>query len=259
MEDDKFKLDKLNIYLIIILCIVLVVLVLTSIRFAKSKKNEGSKLPTLETTAYVTSTTDTTTTTTTTTTTVTTVPANLNSPYYNVDTNILTDDMYKNNTNIDNETAKKLVEGLVNAASKVLDTNDFSVFRTDIVDQYTKPGELDKIDENGKVYLELYDLDNYLSKVFDGYEFGKDLEDYAYGETRVFKKANGKYYRLKAISDDNLIINHITIKSADEEKIKASISFKYKKKENAFKNADITLEFYNTWKISKYDYPAYRR
>jgi len=259
MEDDKFKLDRLNIYLIVILCIVLVILVISSIRLAHSKKNQESKLPNLETTLYVTSTSDTTTTSTTTTTTTTTVPVNLSSPYYNVDTNILNEDIYKKNEGLDNDTAKLIVEGLVNASSKVFDTNDFSVFRTDIVDQYSKQGETDKFEENGRFYLELYNLDAYLAKVFDDYEFGRYLDDYYYGETPVFKKVNNKYYRLKALSDDNLLINHITIKSFDDIQIKASISFKYKKNSNAFKNADITLRFDETWKISKYSYPAYRR
>ena len=48
MEDDKFKLDKLNIYLLIILGIVTVILVFTSIKFAHSKKNDVNKLPNLE-------------------------------------------------------------------------------------------------------------------------------------------------------------------------------------------------------------------
>ena len=157
--EDKFKLDKLNIYLLVITVIVFIILVVTIVRLAQSNKIKDTELPRLETTAGNTSTqfTTTTTETTTTTTTATTIPANLSSPYYSVDLNIFTEDIYKNN-NVDNETAKQIVEGFIKYANALFDTNDYSVFNTDLINKVAKDGELDKIVENGIVYCELYNM-----------------------------------------------------------------------------------------------------
>ena len=146
--EDKFKLDKLNIYLIIITIIVLVIFVITCVRLVKSNKNSESKLPILETTAGNTSTKYAITTTESTTTSIavtTTVNyATLNSPYYSINTNILSEDIYKKNKNLSSEESKSIVEGILKYANALYDPNDYSIFNTDLVNKAAKDGESDK-------------------------------------------------------------------------------------------------------------------
>ena len=253
--EDKFKLDKLNIYLIIIAVIVFIILVITCIRLANSNKNSESKLPILETTAGKTSTSFTTTSTSTTNTTVVTTTinyANLSSPYYTVDTNPLKDEMYLNNTDLTNEKTKKIVEGILKHANAIFDTNDFSIFNTDLINKAAKDGEADKIVKDGNVYAELYNFEEYYSKLFYG---SYDYTKFKYKDTNIIIKENGKYYRLITDIDYNYNINIITVQQADKNLIKAMVSYVKSNNSNVYRGVEITLEYNKGWKLLKYDYP----
>ena len=249
--EDKFKLDKLNIYLIIVAIIVFIILVITCIRLANSNKNSESKLPILETTAGNTSTSYTTTTTTTITTTID--YASLNSPYYSVDTNILTDELYRNNTDLTNDDCKKIVEDMLKYANAVYDTNDFSIFNTDLINKAAKEGETDKIVVDGLTYAELYNYDAYAQKLF--YPSNTDYLKIFYKGANVIIKKNGKYYRLITDINYNYKVNIITIKQAEKNRIKAVISYVLSNNPNVYKGAEITLEYDNGWKVKNYVYP----
>ncbi len=251
--EDKFKLDKLNIYLLVVTVIVFIILVVTIVRLAQSNKIKDTELPRLETTAGNTSTQFTTTTTeaTTTTKTTTTIPTNLSSPYYSVDLNIFTEDIYKNN-NVDNETAKQIVEGFIKYANALFDTNDYSVFNTDLINKVAKDGELDKIVENGIVYCELYNMLPYLDKLFNDHRPNRIYTKYNNKDIIILR--NDRYYRMITDIDYNYEINSITVTKIDDKRIDASISFKLNN-QNRYKRAEITLKFIDRWYIDKYEYP----
>ena len=253
--EDKFKLDRLNIYMIIVTTIVFIILVISCIRLAKSNKTSDTQLPKLETTAGNTSTQFTTTSTTTTTTTVVTTTidySTLNSPYYNVEIN-LNDDIYKSNEDLNDEKAKQIVTGLLKYANALFDTNDYSIFNTDLVNKAAKEGETDKIVENGATYIELYNLEDYIDKLFVRFNYDKEL-NLKYKDKDVFIKKNGKFYRLVTDITYNYDINTLSINKADKNEIKASISYKVNSG-IVYKKAEIVLNYKDYWKIADYVYP----
>ena len=254
--EDKFKLDRLNIYMIIVTSVVFVILVITCIRLSQSNKVGDTQLPKLETTAGNTSTKFTTTSTTTTTTTIVTTTidyASLNSPYYTVDLNILNEDIYKSNEDMNDEKAKKIVTGLLSYANALFDTNNYSIFNTDLVNKAAKEGESDKITEDGLTYIELYNLENYIDKLFVRFNYDKEL-NLRYKDKEVFIKKNGKFYRLVTDITYNYDINTIAITKSDKNEIKASISYKVNNG-IVYKKADIVLNYKDYWKIADYVYP----
>ena len=253
--EDKFKLDKLNIYMIIVTTVVFCILVITCIRLAKSNKQNDTQLPKLETTAGNTSTsfTTTSTTTTTTTSTTTTIPPNLTSPYYSVDLNFMEKDFLKGNEGMDNDKATKIVSELLKYANALFDTTDYSIFNTDLVNKAAKEGESDRVEENGNVYAELYDLDSYIGKLFVRFNYDREL-NLKYKDSDVFIKKNGKFYRLITDINYHYDINTIAIKTADNNEIRASISYKVNTG-IVFKKADIVIKYSDYWKIADYVYP----
>lgn len=255
--EDKFKLDKLNIYLIIITIIVLVIFVITCVRLVKSNKNSESKLPILETTAGNTSTkyaiTSTESTTTSIAVTTTVNYAALNSPYYSVNTNILSEDIYKKNKNLSSEESKSIVEGILKYANALYDPNDYSIFNTDLVNKAAKDGESDKKVINGQVYAELYNFQEYYNNLY--YASNLDYSNLSYKDNPVIIKDGNKYYRLITDLDYNYRINIITITQSNQDIIKAVISYVVSNNSNVYKGAEITLAYKDGWKVKSYQYP----
>lgn len=262
MNDEAFKLNKINIIFIVIDVILFILVVIAFILLSISFGSEA-ELPNLEVTQGRTSTVNPrTTTTTTTTTTEVTTRKNLNSPYYNVDpTTLLTSELLTKQT-LNKEEAMEVMNILYEIGSKIFNTADNSLLDIATTIDYAKGGEIDKIDIDGTFYGIIYNGDALLKKTFSNY-FIYMMNDKKINGKSVIRGKNSNYYRMaNELNNVELVLVNKSINLVGTSNISASITYyKSNYKEEGYTSPvykKFTFEAYfeaGRWKLSEFYYP----
>ncbi len=195
-DDEKFKLTKLNIVLIIIAVLLLVLLIIFAIWYNKLANSDDNKLPDLNVTSGR-NTTESTSTSEYTTTTTTTTEARHESPYYIVNyDDMLNDSIYTKET-LTREEALEVGKNYIHLINSLYELNDNSIFNIKNVLDNAKDGESDVYTTNGNVrYGELYDFDKFLNK-FTTSSYRSVLLNTRYDKNYIIVKEKDIYYRIE--------------------------------------------------------------
>lgn len=262
MYEEVFKLSKLNIIIIIIDVILFLLVVVSFILLANSFGNE-EELPNLEVTQDRTRTVNPrTTTTTTTTTTQITTRKNLNSPYYNVDSNaILTNELLTKHS-LNKEEAMQIMDSLFEVGSKIFNTSDNSLLDIETTIEYAKEGEIDKVVIDDTNYGIIYNGEALFKKCFSN-NFIYFINNKKLDGKSVIKIRNNNYYRMEnKLNNVELVLVNKTIDSLGTSNIKASMTYyKSNYKEEGYSSPvykKFVYEAYfeeNRWKLSEFDFP----
>ena len=194
MDDDRFKLDKINILLIIVDVIIFILVIVSIILLVDSFKNE-SGLPELtvtrmRTTEYIPPTT------------TTTTRRNLVSPYYDVNVDSLLTEELLTKESVSNEEALIITKELFTTVDKIFNISDNSLLDIETTLDYAKDGEKDVITYEDKKYGIIYNSDALLKKCFSNYFLINEIGKYRYNQKRLFIKRNDNYYRLESDKKD---------------------------------------------------------
>ena len=262
MDDEKFKISKSNIIVLIIDIVLFILIIISIILLVNSLKDE-SKLPNLEVTKERTSTSFIRTTTEEIIpTTTTTTRRNLVSPYYDINVDsILNSDLFTRN-NLTNEEALEVVKSLYEIGSQIFNTSDYSLLDTFTTIDYAKEGEIDAIENNGVKYGIIYNGDALLNKCFTKY-YMLSITSSKIGGNKVILNKNGNYYRMEnKLGNVELVINDFNITSLSEKNITASmLYYKSNYKEEGYSSPvyhrmSMKLMFESgRWKIQEFKYP----
>lgn len=263
MDDEKLKLNKLNIILIIIDVIIFFVVILSIVLLVNSFKDEG-EIPQLEVTKERTSTSNTTTTTEyVPTTTTTTTRRNLNSPYYSVDPeSILTDSLF-NKKDLTSEEALTVMKSLYETADKIFNISDNSLLDIATTIDYAKENEKDVVTFEEQKYGIIYNSDALLKRCFVNRFLISDIYDYRYNYKRLFIKRGDDYYRLENTLGNVLIVKQeFIIVNKSSSSIEANMRYyKSNYKEMGYSSPVYQIMNFravfeqNRWKLSDIDYP----
>lgn len=262
MDEEVFKLNKLNIIIIIVDVILFILVVISFILLANSFGSE-EELPNLEVTQDRTSTVNPrTTTTTTTTTTEVTTRKNLNSPYYNVDPNsILTNELLTKH-NLNNEEAMQVMDILFEVGSKIFNTSDNSLLDIATTIDYAKEGEIDKVVIDDTNYGIIYNGDALLKKCFSN-NFIYFINNKKLDGKSVIRLRNNNYYRMEnKLNNVELVLVNKTLETLGTSNIKVNMTYyKSNYKEEGYSAPvykKFTFEAYfegNRWRLSEFSYP----
>lgn len=262
MDDEKFKLSKLNIGFIVMDVVLFILVVISFILLSKSFGDE-SGLPNLEVTEGRTSTKNAkTTTTTTTSTTVITTRKNLNSPYYNLDPNSLLTSELLIKHNLNNDEALEVMSILLETGSKIFNTSDNSLLDIATTIDYAKEGEIDKINLDGVNYGIVYNGDALFKKGFSN-NFIYNLNSKKIDGISVFYKKNNNYYRMEnKIENVELVIINKNLDLLGTSNLKANITYyRSNYKEEGYTSPVYKKFTYEAiyeggrWKLSEFNFP----
>ncbi|MCH5167080.1 MAG: hypothetical protein J1F35_04220 [Erysipelotrichales bacterium] len=262
MDDEKFKINKTNI-IVLIVDIVLFVLVIISIILLVNSFKDESRLPNLEVTKERTSTSFIRTTTEeTTTTTTTTTRRNLNSPYYDVDVDSLLTSELLTKKNLTNEEALEVSKSLFDIASKIFNTSDNSLLDIETTIDYAKEGEIDAITIDGTKYGIIYNGKSLLEKCFTQY-YIYEFYNIKIAGNRVIRENKDNYYRVENKLDNvEVVVNDLSVSSVLGSTITANLLYyKSNYKEEGYTSPvyqKMTFKMiyeYGRWKINEFKYP----
>lgn len=262
MDEERFKLDKINIIILIIDVLLFILVVISFIFLAKSFGNE-SELPNLEVTKDRTSTiSPKTTMTTTMSTTTTTTRKNLNSPYYNLNTNdILTSELLTKQ-NLNKDEALEVMNTLFDIGSKITNLTDNSLLDIATTIEYAKDDEIDKITVDNINYGIIYDGNALFKKCFTN-NFIYNLSNNKLNGNSIFKVQKGNYYRMEnKLGNIELVLINKELDLLSPSLLRENIVYyKSNYKEEGFTAPaykKFTFEaFYENgrWKISEFNFP----
>ena len=197
MDDEKFRLSKLNIIFLVV-DIIIFILTIVSVVFLVNSFKEENELPNLEVTRERTSTTNTTTTTEyVPSTTTTTTRRNLNSPYYEAST-ILNEELLKKKE-LTKEEALIVMKTLYETVDKIFNISDNSLLDIATTIEYVKEGEKDVITFEDNKYGIIYNSDELLKKCFSNYFLLNEIGKYRFNQKRIFIKRDNEFYRIQNI------------------------------------------------------------
>lgn len=263
MNDDRFKLNKSNIILIIIDIVIFILVILSVILLVNSFKDE-SNLPDLEVIKMRTSTSvKRTTTEYVPPTTTTTARRNLTSPYYDVNVDsILTEEILKKNA-VSNEEALEIMKTLYNTVDKIFNTSDNSLLDIATTIEYAKDGEIDSILVDNNKYGIIYNSENLFKKCFSNYFLVNEVSKYKYNNNRLFVKRDNNYYRIEdKLGDVKLEVTDFVITQNYTGHIEANMRYyKSNYKEMGYSSPVYQMMHYRAtyelgrWKIAEIDYP----
>ncbi len=263
MDDDRFKLDKINILLIIVDVIIFILVIVSIILLVDSFKNE-SGLPELTVTRMRTSTSVLRTTTEyIPPTTTTTTRRNLVSPYYDVNVDSLLTEELLTKESVSNEEALIIMKELFTTVDKIFNISDNSLLDIETTLDYAKDGEKDVITYEDKKYGIIYNSDALLKKCFSNYFLINEIGKYRYNQKRLFIKRNDNYYRLESDKKDvSLEIGEFTIMNNGYGTINANMRYyKSNYKEMGYSSPVYQLMPFKAtyergrWRISEISYP----
>lgn len=206
MLEDKFKLSKVNILLIIVNIFLVIITLLAGIQLIVSLKSSSNKIPDLETTAGKSSTREADATTTTseeTTTTTTKKKGNESSPYYDLDlSSILSEDLVTNKS-LNKEEKITLGKQFFKVLEGIFEGTDDDLINVSYLLTKVKPGEIDKVTINDHDYGIIYNGTEFFKTVFASKVVYNDLQYYRYGNVyALYYDANTKnYYKLAATKE----------------------------------------------------------
>ena len=264
MLEDKFKLTRANITLIVINCILVVFVILAAVQLIFSLKDNSGEIPELKTTAGKSSTLvadGTSTTSIETTTTTTKKIGNENSPYYDIDIySILNKDLLENeNINKDEkiELGKQfftILDGIVNPSND--DFINISYLLTKV-----KPGETDKINVNGKDYGIIYNGTNLMKSIMDAGAI-EHIKKIKINEIPViyYNEQNKNYYKISGDNkiNDYKIINYEFNTPGQKQYSLKIIYTNPNEKGSDYKSASIKLQYTyvkKCWEIIEFKFP----
>ena len=264
MLEDKFKLTRANITLIVINCILVVFVILAAVQLIFSLKDKSGEIPELKTTAGKSSTLvadGTSTTSIETTTTITKKIGNENSPYYNIDIySILNKDLLEKE-NISKEEKIELGKQFLTILDGILNPSNDDLINVSYLLTKVKPGEKDKISVNGKDYGIIYNSEEFLKSIMSDNMIYK-LKEYTINEIPVvyYNEENREYYK---ISGDNKINNYKIINYEYQNVGQREYSLKIiytnpDEKASSYKSAFVKLQYTytkNCWEISDFNFP----
>ncbi len=171
MDDEKFRLSKLNIIFLVV-DIIIFILTIVSVVFLVNSFKEENELPNLEVTRERTSTTNTTTTTEyVPSTTTTTTRRNLNSPYYEVNASTILNEELLKKKELTKEEALIVMKTLYETVDKIFNISDNSLLDIATTIEYVKEGEKDVITFEDNKYGIIYNSDELLKKCFSIFLF----------------------------------------------------------------------------------------
>lgn len=262
MYDERFKLNKINILLIVIDVLIFILVVISFVLLAKSFGDE-TELPYLEVTQGRTSTKNPKTTTTpTTTTTEVTTRKNLNSPYYNLDPNtLLTSELLTKHT-LTKEEAIEVMDILFETGSKLFNTSDNSLLDIATTIDYAKEGEIDKIVIEDVNYGIIYNGDELFKKAFSN-NYIYNMNTKKINGRSIFLVRNNNYYRIEnKLSNVELVLVNKNLDLLGTSNITVSMTYyKSNYKEEGYTSPvykKFTFEAYyeaGRWKLSNFHYP----
>lgn len=263
MDDDRFRLDKINIILIIIDVIIFLLLVVSIVLLVDSFKDE-STLPDLDVTRERTSTSvKRTTTEYVPPTTTTTTRRNLVSPYYDVNVDSLLTEELLTKESVTNEEALTIMKELFTTVDKIFNISDNSLLDIATALEYAKTGEMDAITYEDKRYGVIYNSDALFKKCFSNYFLLNEIGKYRYNQKRLFLKRDNNYYRLESDNKNvSLEINEFIITNNGYGTINANMRYyKSNYKEMGYSSPVYQLMSFKAtfergrWKISEISYP----
>ena len=202
MLEDKFKLSKVNIMLIVVNVFLVIITLLAGIQLITSLKSSSNKIPDLETTAGKSSTREADATTTTseeTTTTTTKKKGNETSPYYNLDlSSILSEDLVTNK-GLNKDEKMTLGKQYFKVLEGVFEGTDDDLINVSHILTKAKPGEIDKISVDGHDYGIIYNGKEFFKTIFTSRIIYNELEYFNYnGVKAIYLNSDGNYYKLAA-------------------------------------------------------------
>lgn len=263
MDDEKFRLSKSNI-IVLIVDIVIFILVIVSIVLLVNSFEDESDLPILDVTKGRTSTShERTTTEETTTTTTTTTRRNLNSPYYEVNVDTFLTDELLTKSNVSNEEALEIMKILYNGVDKIFNTSDNTLLDIATTIEYVKDGEKDVITSDDMKYGIIYNGETLLKKCFSSYFLYNEIGKYKINNKKLFLKRGDDYYRIEnTLGDVEIVVNDFVVTNKLSNSISANMRYyKSNYKEMGYSAPVYQMMSYRAtfelgrWKLVEINYP----
>ena len=265
MEDyERFRLNKSNVFMIIITIILLIILIFASVMLIISLKKPNNGLPKLNVTSGRVTTHETTMTTASTTTSTTKKKID-GSPYYelNVD-ELFKDDLYKKRDGLTRDEATQIGKDIFKFVNSLYDITDYSIFDLESIKNNVKDGEQDLIEKNGIKYGELYNYDKLLEKMFIK-QVRNNTTYYKYNDNNIIINENGKYYRMLSSEGTPYIkVLDVTLDSFSAYQIIMQIKYynsNYKElgyNSPNYSTTSFILKYEDRWKVYQYNYPLFK-
>ncbi len=273
MLQDKFKLSKMNIFLIILNVLLVVLVIFAAVQLITSLKDTSHKIPDLETTAGKSSTreADATSTTSSETTTVSTKKVgNETSPYYNIDLGSILNEELVTKQILTQEEKTNLGAQYFKVLEGIFEGSDDDLINVTYLLTKAKDGEKDKLVRNDREYGIIYNGKELLSKIFTSSVF-YSLTYYKYDETPALILTNDtqEYYKLGSkTGKKSYIVTSSQIEGID------NLNYRYKaiyydvdykeqgNKAPVYKNATVTIKYDSSikrWKIDYFTFPNLKR
>ncbi len=263
MDDEKFRLSKLNIIFLVV-DIIIFILTIVSVVFLVNSFKEENELPNLEVTRERTSTTNTTTTTEyVPPTTTTTTRRNLNSPYYEVNVSTVLNEELLKKKELTKEEALMVMKTLYETVDKIFNISDNSLLDIATTIEYVKEGEKDVITFEDNKYGIIYNSDELLKKCFSNYFLLNEIGKYRFNQKRIFIKRDNEFYRIQNILGNiELVKSDFIITQLSSSSIEANMRYyKSNYKELGYSSPVYQLMNFKatyergSWKITSIDYP----
>ena len=266
MDDEKFRLTKTNIIMILLTLASLVILGISILVLTKSFSNPVHPLPELDITEGITSTKQPRETTTKeTTTTTTTVAPPTSSPYYSVNPSDYLSEELIVNMQLTKQEKLDLAKQYFNFLMALYNTSDNSLFNTEAVFNNAKPGEKDVIEFKGHKYAEIYGGNEIIKKYFSGNQVAA-LNSTNLNKVNIFIIQDDKLYRVEnMLTSAKPTFSNVEIASTSSTAITANVKYymsNYKEEgytAPVYKNSEIIIKVKNDrWLVDRFYYPSYK-
>ena len=273
MLQDKFKLSKMNIILIILNVLLVILVIFASVQLITSLKDTSHLIPELETTAGKSSTREadaTITTSSETTTTSTKKQGNETSPYYNIDLGSILNEELVTKHNLTQEEKSSLGAMYFKVLEGIYEGSDDDLINVTYLLTKAKDGEKDKLTKNNRDYGIVYNGKELFNKIFTSTSIDL-ITYYKYDETPalILNRDNNEYYKLGSLTGKKpYVVTSNQLEGIDNYSYKYKVIYydaDYKEQGNktpVYKSATVTIKYSDLdkrWKIDVFTFPNLKR
>lgn len=274
MLQDKFKLSKMNVILILLNVLLVILVIVAAVQLITSLKDTSHEIPDLETTAGKSSTREadaTTTTSSETTTTTTKKRGNETSPYYDIDLGSILNEELVTKKQLNQEEKSTLGAQFFKVLEGIYEGSDDDFINVTFLLTKAKDGEKDKLVKDNHEYGLVYNGKEVFKKIFDYnilYLIGNyENED----KVRVLLYINDtdEYYKMGSTTGKkSYVVTNTQVVGTGSDTFKYKVIYydaDYKEKGNkspVYESSEISIKYDSSikrWMIDNFSFPNLKR